>query len=343
MLSWRSLAPSLLGLALAGAAACALEEPPTFRFDAAAIRASRAALERLPAALRDFEAGRYGLAEEAFAALLAELPAHQHAATAAPVLGLGGSAAYRRLISGLETNLGLCRLRSRRYLEALPPLERATESDPGSAQAWANLGVGLLHARRPCEARTALERAQERGGAPRTELHLGRAAFECGDLAAARIAVSPLLRSSTRPDTRFPGADRREAELLLAQVEAEEGDLAAARGRLEALVDQAPDDPLPRYRLIQVLSRLGEHERASAHRQRFARSAALMATIQGALGESPEQVEGLHWIAQTYTDLGLDHLAEVHYRQLIARDPSDREARRGLAELERRNPYGRSP
>lgn len=343
MLSWRSLVPSLVCLALGGATACGRDEPPPFRFDTAAILASRAALAQLPATLRDFEAGRYCAAEQGFAAILERLPALQHAATAGPVLGLAGSADYRRLVSGLETNLGLCRLRARRYLDALDPLTRATKTDPASPRAWANLGVGLLHTRRPCEARVALERAMARGGTARAGLHLGRAALECGDPAAARRALTPFLHLGGETQTLGQRADRLEAELLLAQVETEQGELAVARGRLEDLIGQTPDDPLPRYHLIQVLARLGLAAEADVHRERFARSAALMATIQGALAERPEEVEGLHWIAQTYSDLGLDHLAEVHYRQLLARDPGDREARRGLAELERREPYGRSP
>ncbi|MGH9464053.1 MAG: tetratricopeptide repeat protein, partial [Thermoanaerobaculia bacterium] len=52
-----------------------------------------------------------------------------------------------------------------------------------------------------------------------------------------------------------------------------------------------------------------------------------------ALGRRPEEVADLHWLADAYLRIGMDHLAEVHYRQLLARDPDDGAARRGLAEL----------
>lgn len=345
MVPWRSTRVGLACVALAAGLTLSPTQDGAAgrRFDLATIQASRQALERLPAAIRDFEAGRYGAAEQAFAALLAALPASEEAATAAALLALPSPAAYRRLRSGVETNLGLSRLRSRRTVDALAPLTRAALTDPTSPRAWGNLGVGLLHARRPCEARAALERAVAVGASQRTALHLGRAALECGEPSAARRALARFERTKSPRGGSAARGDRLEAELLLARVEAEEGLLRPARARLERLLAATPDDPLPRYHLIQVLARLGESQAVVAHREVFARSAERMAAIQGALGERPEEVGGLHFIAQTYSDLGLDHLAQVHYQQLLARDPRDQEALWGLAELERRARHGSSP
>lgn len=335
----RTLAILLLPLlsALAGCGGA-----PQVGLQAADAASAREALARLPAAHQAFRQGYYGEAEHRYLEIRERLPDAEHAATTAALLGLPDPASYRRILSGVETNLGLSRLRARRYRQALPPLQSATVTDPSSAVAWANLGVALLHAQRFCESLDALERAWALGrDDPRDHLHRGRAALHCGDRPRARQALERAQRLADAERTLAAHGTVLEAELLLAETDAAEGDLETARRRLEALLEETPGDPKPRYRLLRVLARLGAEqdtdEELAIHRARFERSAEQMAAVQSALAERPEAVQGLHWVAETYAHLGLDHLAEAHYLQLLARAPDDLEARRALRLLHQRH------
>jgi|GEM_PF-5843583 len=331
--SWRTFAILLLLPILAGCAGA-----PQVGLQAADATSAREALARLPAAHEAFRQGYYGEAERRYLEIRARLPDAEHAATAAALLGLPGPTSYRRILSGVETNLGLSLLRARRYRQAIPPLQSATVADPSSAVAWANLGVALLHAQRFCQSLDALERARELGRRdPRDHLHRGRAALFCGDRRRARQALERARRLADAEATLSARGTAHEAELLLAETDAAEGDLESARRRLEALLEETPGDPKPRYRLLRVLARLGDDEELALHRARFERSAELMAAVQSALAERPEAVQGLHWVAETYAHLGLDHLAEAHYLQLLARAPDDLEARRALRLLHQRH------
>ncbi len=327
----------LAGTGLAGA--CGGSPPPPEGFGIAEAERARRALADLPRAVEQFRAGRYGLAAEGFGAVLAALPPADHAAPAAALLALDGPAGFRRLRSSVETNLGLCHLRARRYEAAIAVLEQAVATDPGSPTAHSNLGVALLRTQRPDAARRSLEEAVRRGGAGvRLHLNLGEAALRAGDPGAARRALLEtvrLARAAAGVDAR--GA-RLEAERLLAEAAAGEGDLEEAQRRLEAVLAESPGDPLPRYLLLRVLVRLGDRAGAERHAERFARDAATLSSVQAALAEDPDEAAGLHWVADSYLALGLDHLADVHYRQLLARDPDDAAARRGLVAVHSRLP-----
>lgn len=328
----RGRAPLALFAAAVLLGACGDPAPqPSATFGVEEAARARQALARMPRAVEQFSAGRYALAAAGFAAILETLPPGEGAATAAALLRLDGPADFRRLRSSLETNLGLCHLRSRRYGAAVEVLARAVASDSGSAIAHSNLGIALLRAKRYPDARRSLEEAVRRGGTGgRLHLVLGEAALRSGD----RRRAAQALRQAQRLARREAGAPSRgvrlEAERLLAEVALAEGRPAEARRRLEAVLAESPGDPLPRYLLLGALVRLDDRAAAERHRELFARHAATMASLQSALAEDPDDVAGLHWIADTYLSLGLDHLAEIHYRQLLVRDPADRAARRGL-------------
>ncbi len=306
------------------------DEPLT----AEAVVEARRATAALPAALRDLRAGRYGQAEEALAAVRSALPDVRHGATAAALLGLAGAGEYRRLVASIETNLGLARFRARRYPAAIEALERAVRIDPRSRVAWVDLGVALFHAQRFVEAAMALRQARALGaGGSHLELRAGQAAAHAGEPEAARRALSRAVRLGAAEGTVGGRGTALEAQVSLAELDAAAGDLASARRRLEAVLAETPSDPLPRYRLLGILARQGETAALVEHRERFEADARAMAAVQAALGRGPEEAANLHWLAETYHRLGLDHLAEVHYRQLLARDRDDEAARRGLAEL----------
>ncbi|MGH9464736.1 MAG: tetratricopeptide repeat protein, partial [Thermoanaerobaculia bacterium] len=220
---------------------------------------ARRAMASLPAALRDLQAGRYGQAEEALAAVRSALPDAGNGATAAAVLGLAGAEEYRRLVASIETNLGLARFRARRYPSAIEALERAVRIDPRSRVAWVDLGVALFHAQRFVEASVALEQARALGaGGAHLELRAGQAAAYAGEPEAARRALQRAVRLGTTENTVGGRGTALEAQVSLAELDVAAGDLADARRRLEAVLTETPSDPLPRYRLLGVLARQGE-------------------------------------------------------------------------------------
>ena len=306
-------------------------------FGAEAAKAARAELERLPEGVRLFRAGSYDEAAKVFSAILARLPELREAPAAAALLGLGQPEDYRRLLSGLNGNLGACHLRARRYEAARASLEAAVEIDPRAAGPRASLGIVLLRQKRYAEARAQLTAAVALGASDeKVHLDLGEALLRDGEPAAAR---NELLRAGglarARADVQGWGT-ALEAERLLAEVDVEEGLSAAAEARLRRILVLAPGDPQARHRLAQIVLRAGRRDEAAEHLERFERDSQTMASIQASLAASPGRVAALHWVAAAYRDLGLLHLAEVHYLQLLARDPADREARRALAFLRAR-------
>lgn len=322
-------------------AASGLAAPPLARgaagdfdgdFNAAAAEVAERELARLPTAVGLFRAGRYDEAAQAFTAILEHLPGPAEAAAAAALLRLGGPDDYRRLLSGLHANVGVCHLRARRYEPARASLETAIDADPRAAGPRANLGVVLLRLNRHDEARRQLAAALSLGAeGDKLRLDLGEALLRLGEPAAARAELRRSLALSRARDGAQGWGTALEAERLLAEADLAQGRLAEAETRLVRVLELAPGEPQARHRLAQVLLRSGRRKEARAHLERFERDAATMASIQGALAASPGRVEALHWVASSYRALGLLHLAEVHYLQLLARDPDDALARRALA------------
>jgi tetratricopeptide (TPR) repeat protein len=326
----RRLAPlGLLSLALA--ALSPLPSPAPHGFGAAEVPAARAALASLPGAVRLFRAGSYDEAARLFQGALSHLPGPGEAAAAAAFLGLGEPAAYRRLLSGLHNNLGTCHLRARRYDLAIASFERSVAAGPSEPGPRVGLGLALMHRRRYGAARRSFEEALALGaGGDKLQLDLGRTLLRAGDREAARRALSRAALLSRRSGDVQSWGTALEAERLLAEADQEEGLLTAAERRLRRILARAPGDPQARYRLSQVLLRGGRSEEAAEHLRRFQRDARTLASIQSALAASPGRVAALGWVADTYRALGLLHLADVHYRQLLARNPEDRRARWAL-------------
>jgi len=81
-------------------------------------------LKSLPQAILFFRSGDYDQSAQLFNGILESLPDERQAASAAALLHLGEAGNYRQLLSRLYSNLGVCRLRARRYEEAVRNLER---------------------------------------------------------------------------------------------------------------------------------------------------------------------------------------------------------------------------
>lgn len=306
-------------------------------FGAGEAAAAKAELERLPEAVRLFRAGSYDEAAEIFSGILARLPELREAPAAAALLELGQPDDYRRLLSGIHANLGVCHLRARRYEPARASFAAAVVTDPRAAGPRAGLGVVLLRQQRYAEARGHLAAAIALGASgEKVHLDLGEALLRAGEPAEARRAlVRAMGLARARGDVQGWGT-ALEAERLLAEVDLEEGRAADAEARLRRLLALAPGEPQARFRLAQLLLRAGRRDEAREHLDRFERDSRTMASIQSALAASPGRVAALHWVAGSYLELGLLHLAEVHYQQLLARDPADHAARRSLAFLRSR-------
>jgi tetratricopeptide (TPR) repeat protein len=280
-----------------------------------------------------FEAGRYDDACAVHQRALEALPDRSHAGAMAQLLGLENGQVYLAILASIEGNLGLAHLRARRFEEAERHLFTAVRIAPRNAKTRANHGIALLRARRPAEAQAELARAialgDRRAG---TYLQLGRAAHQAGDVVASRRALEQAeLRASGRTVDHW--GTRLEAQKSLAELDLEAGDLASAELRLKRVLSLAPGEVEARFLLARTIARSGRAEEAEQERRIFERDGERLAGIQRVLVESPGEVEALHWVADTYSVLGLHHYAETHYRQLLARDPEDRAARRALMNL----------
>ena len=307
------------------------------RFDLAAAREARRALDDLPRADRLFRAGDYDAAALAFRRVLDRLPDASRAASAAGLLGLETPERYERLRSRVQGNLGVCLLRGRSYAPAVAMLEAAVAGEPGRARHRANLGLALLRSRRYEEARVQLERAASLDGADaKLHLDLARASQGAGDLERARTAAGRALRLSEAAADLEAWGVALEAEELLAEVEWSDGRYERAEPHLRRVLARAPGQVSARQRLVQLLLRTGRAGEARRERARFEADAALMSSIQNTLSGAEGRPERLRWVAYAYERLGLLHLAEVHYRQLLARSPEDHRLRSSLHDLRRR-------
>jgi tetratricopeptide (TPR) repeat protein len=287
---------------------------------------ARAALGRLPQAIALFEGARYDQAARAFESIVAELPPPDRAATAAAFLDLESSARYTRVLSGLYANAGLCHFRARRYEEAAERLERALAID-GSA-VGPRVTLGLVYKRQQLyeEAARWLEDAWRRG-ARGTDLFadLGEVHLRLGGHLRARWALVQARQSLTAGDPADWGT-ALDADTLLAEIDQADGRLAEAERRLRSVLRHAPGHVQARSRLIQLLLRSGRDADAGVHQRRLRRAADQVDAVHAILANQPGGVDALEWIADTYRALGLLHLADVHYGQLLARNPSNTKA-----------------
>jgi len=289
---------------------------------------------RVRGAEHAFQRADYGEAERLYGEALSGLPGVEHAPTLAAFLGLSAAQDYRRWIASLHGNLGLSRMRQRRWEDAERSLSAALELDPRSNTTRTNLGLAQLHARRYPEAYATLASAAEAGAeSAKDRLDLGRAAYHAGFQDRACTALRQAL-CATRAD---PGVEAwgvaLDAQKLLARADLDRGAWSEAERRLEAVLEQAPGDAEARYFLVLALARQGRDQEAERERARQERDASLHAAIQTRLLEAGDSRE-LSTVAELYRELGLLHLAHVHYAQLAARDPRDPAARHSMRSIE---------
>lgn len=296
---------------------------------------ARDALAELPRAIDLFRAGRYDAASELFDRMAADLPGPEHSAAASAFLGLADSREYARILSGLHSNLGVSHLRARRHDEAVAALEKAVEIDPTAAGPRTNLAMALRHQRRYADARDAFEQALARGArSQKLLLDFGDVCLRLGDRPRARWALARArLRASA--DVAAWGT-ALEADALLAQLDFEEGQPRAAETGYRAVLARTPGHVRARYGLLRLLLRDGRTREAAAEQRRFERDSALLNAIESVLAGQPGSVAPMQWVADSYRALGLLHLADVHYRQLLSRNPGDTKALLALRDLEAR-------
>ena len=298
---------------------------------------ARSALSQIPRAEALLRAARYGEAEERYRRIMCELPDVRHAATAAALLGLADARAYRRIVAGVHSNIGLCQLRARQYETAAQSLQTAVATDPSNTTARWNLAMAHLHLKRFGEARDELDRVLDAGVRDaKLYLDLGRAELGVGDAVRARWAFAQAMRLGELEATMQDWGTVLEAESCLAEAYQAEGNFDRAEYHLQEVLSRAHGAVPARYRLFQILARQGRRAEAEAHKAHFERDAELMASIQSVIAESPSEVRGLRWVADSYRRLGLLHLAGVHYRQVLARDPEDRKALLAIVQLHER-------
>jgi tetratricopeptide (TPR) repeat protein len=332
-----SLAPHLNARQLADArTAAALRASPP-RFDAAGAAEARRRLAGLPAAGRLFRAGDYDGAAAAFARILEGLPDRSQAATAAALLRLPGPAEFLKLRSRLEDGVGLSHFRARRFSAALASLDRAVAADPTAPAPRVHRGLVLMHQKRYADARDAFEQGLERGATgEKLLLDLGRVLAKSGEGARARLVLGRCIESCRRRADVQSWGTLLEAEKLLAELAQDERRWTEAEERLRRVLARSAGDVQTRYRLGQLLARRGRAAEATRELDRFRRDSETLASIQSVLADSPGKVSALWWVADAYRRLGLLHLAEVHYRQILARDAADSKARLAIRDLEKR-------
>jgi len=293
---------------------------------------ARAATALQPAALALIRAARYEEAATVLAGIARRLPEARHEATAAAVLGLRGSGDYRRLVASTYANLGLCQLRLRRFPDAEASLRAALAVEPANPAALASLGSTLIHQRRYREAVAVLLQATRTRDDAKLQLDLGHAHLQLGNLAEARDRLSRAVAAAGKKRSPAAWGIALDAERELAQVDVASGLPGAAVTRLRALLARAPGDVQTRYQLSRALARGGEVAGAGAEQARIDADSRAMASIQASLAGRPDTGQ-LAAVAREYRRLGLVHLAEIHYLQVLAREPGDAAARVELAGL----------
>ena len=299
--------------------------------------AACAALSRISSANLLFRQGRYTRARRAFGQIITQLPEAKNAATAASLLQLASSRDYLALLSSLHNNVGLCNLRARRYQLAQESFEQALAIDRRAISARSNLGLALLHQKRFRRAIREFEgiRGQKRNDA-KLHLDLGKSYVGDGEFAKARWALAQAMRLASRQGDIQSWGNLLEAEMALADAYLGDQNLQQAEFHLRQVLDRASGQVQARYQLCQILVRQGRTTEANEHRILFQGHSRLLASIQGLLGKDPGNVEAMLWIADAYRRMGLLHLADIHYRQLIARDPQNRIAQMAIQRLAQR-------
>jgi len=301
------------------------------------VEATKRALARIDDGLLSFRQGDYGQAEAIFSDIKQQLPDVSHALAMAKLLDLADATSYKRLLSSVYGNLALSQLRSRQFNNAEQNFRAAISIDPRAGLPRKNLGVTYLRMKNYSAAIREFSTLL-RGGANDTELYLnvGRAHTGLGNFAKARWAFLQVLRiGQTDPSLRRWG-DSLEARRGLAKINFQQNRLQESADQLLELLAHAPGDSESRYLLVQVLSRQGQPEQAALHKEIFDRDSKAIADIQAVLSSTPDKVSAMQWVADSYRELGLFHLAHAHYQQLVARDPDNNLAKLAIIKLQQR-------
>jgi len=185
---------------------------------------------------------------------------------------------------------------------------RAAASAPlGQADLYA-YGSALLDAGRNAEAARTLALVTDASLAPRASYQYARALVRAGSGGAARTA----LRTTA---TRFAGAAAAAAPalLLLADLQVDDGELAAAASSLEELgrrYPSSPQAPLARFRSGLL-----------AWEQSAARAAAIFDTLSTRYPKDDEAPGARYWAGRAYERLGRASDARQRFESVIAASP----------------------
>lgn len=166
-----------------------------------------------------------------------------------------------------------------------------------------------------------------------------RTALHRGDLATARVALDEALRLS---------ADSIEIGIMLATVQAQQGDLAGAARRLLALLERHPAEPDARNAMGNVLrlqgklvDAIGQYDRALEVRPDHASALSNRALCRHDLGHFTESLQDYHRaltfdpddltactnLAALEFDLGQDSAAHARIDRVLSADPRFLQAR----------------
>lgn len=295
------------------------------------------ALARMKQGMLRFSQGDYREAEAIFSSIAAALPDVRHAVAMAALLELPNAGTYRRIVSALYSNLGLAQMRSRRYSQAVTSLEKAISADPHAFQPRSNLGIIFLRQKGYAAAAHELESVMRYGEADaELYLNLGESYLGLGDHGRARWAFMQAKRLSDPPKHVRQWGELLEADRGLAKVYFREGRLDESKRYLESVLARAAGDSEARYLLVRILARQGHRDIAEKHKARFDRDSQTIADIQSVLASTPGKVDALQWVADTYRELGLLHMAYVHYKQLESRDPGNSQLQLAMLDLQQR-------
>jgi eukaryotic-like serine/threonine-protein kinase len=240
-------------------------------------------VEQLGGALRQRLAGAQG-ADEAAAAPAAQLPSRNPAALAA----------YAQGVASLSRGDALA---------AVPALERAVASDPGSTAAWVQLARAREALGRREAAREAARRAVESLGPGESRGADEARAVEArllGRLDRAQEILARLL-------ARYP--DDVEARVELAEAYGEQGNPEKASATLAAAVKLAPHHPRAWYLLGRYSIEAGDARRAVEDYLVHA------LVVQNELGSDQGQAEVLNAFGVAYRALGELERAAENYEQ----------------------------
>jgi tetratricopeptide (TPR) repeat protein len=217
-------------------------------------------------------------------------------------------------------------LKANQPAKAIPEFAAVVAAQPGNVDAQANLGVLLYFQGRYPEAVGPLRTAvQLNPNLPKIQALLGLGEYQLRQLDAARAHLSNSLGSLT--EAKF----RKEAGLVLVEIETAQRDLPAAAATIEVLRQQAPTDPEILYASYRIHSDVAGESLLS-----LSLAAPSSGQMQQAIAHELERVRDLPGaIANFRKAIAADpNLPGVHFELAEALHGSDNLADRAAAEHE---------